>query len=186
MTTTTAPPVLRIGAVPPAELRRIRSEQHDDHGNELIGLLDDAGGAPLRCCLRDSRSGERIALIAYSPFCRPGPYAEVGPIFIHAQECDGYRDQDRYPDAFRTRAQVLRAYRADGTITGGTVLQRGDSPEQVAAELFADPEVELLHARNVVHGCFMFEIRQPGRTRSPSGRRSTNRSATREANARAR
>src|SRR3954468_7748457 len=29
--------------------------------------VDPEGGAPLRCCLRDSRPGERIALIAVTP-----------------------------------------------------------------------------------------------------------------------
>jgi len=31
---------------------------------------DDEGGAPLRCCLRDSRPGERVALVSVTP---PGP-----------------------------------------------------------------------------------------------------------------
>ncbi|MDQ6875485.1 MAG: DUF1203 domain-containing protein [Actinomycetota bacterium] len=159
MSVATQSAVFQVSAVPPAELRRIRAQQHDDHGNPLIGVVDEVGGAPLRCCLRDSHPGERIALIAYSPASRPGPYAAVGPIYIHEQACAGYPDQSRYPEAFRGRAQVFRAHRADGTIAGGEVLHPGDSPEELAARLLADPEIDLVHARNVVYGCFMFEIR---------------------------
>ncbi|MDI1460736.1 DUF1203 domain-containing protein [Catellatospora sp. KI3] len=59
--------------------------------------VDAEGGAPLRCCLRRSRAGETLALVSYAPLRRwaadtgadPGPYDEVGPVFIHAEPCDG-------------------------------------------------------------------------------------------------
>jgi Protein of unknown function (DUF1203) len=50
---------------------------------------DDGGGAPLRCCLRDSRVGERNALVLVTPPGPAGAYSESGPAFLHADGCDG-------------------------------------------------------------------------------------------------
>src|SRR3954469_11018460 len=102
--------------LPLERLREIRRRGRDDHGNITTVTLDDEGGAPLRCCLRDSRPGERRILLAYSPFERSGPYAEVGPVFVHADDCAGYPADGGYPDDYRSRRQVFRAYRSDGSI----------------------------------------------------------------------
>ncbi len=161
MTATTVRTTIRISAVPAMELARIRAQGRDDHGNAFAPWVDTDGGAPLRCCLRDSRPGERIALIAYRPVRQPGPYSEVGPIFVHAEECPGYPEAGRYPDDFRVRTQVFRAYRSDGSITGGVVVGPDEDQEEVAAGLLADPEIAVIHSRNVVYGCFMFEIGRP-------------------------
>jgi len=143
-------------------LRQIRAERRDDNGERPAYRVHDEGGVALRCCLRESRQGERIALIGYRPFRLGGPYAEVGPIFVHAAECAGYSAVNRYPEEFRGRPQVFRAYRADGTIAGGSLVEPGYGQEQAVAELLVDPDVAFLHSRNVVFGCFMFEITRPG------------------------
>ena len=145
-------------ALPPARLATIRREGQDDQGNVAISRIDEGGGAPLRCCLRNSRPGERILLVAYSPFDGPGPYAETGPVFIHADPCPGYPDVTAYPKEFRSRQQVFRTYRSDGTIAGGRLVDPDDSHETAIAELLADPEVAYIHSRNVVFGCYMFAI----------------------------
>ncbi len=145
-------------ALPAGELHRIRAQGHDDHGNAFTPRLDGAGGAALRCCLRLSRPGERIALIAYGPVGDGGPYDEVGPLFVHAEECPGYPETDRYPDGFRDRPQVLRTYRADGSISGGRLVPPDADQQQAAVDLFDAPEVAVVHSRNVVYGCYMFAI----------------------------
>ena len=161
MTNTTTSTVMQVSPIPAERLQQIRSHGRDDNGEAFSSRTDDEGGAPLRCCLRNSRPGEQIALIGYRPFRQPGPYAEVGPVFIHADECAGYPAIDDYPDEFRSRRQVFRAYRADGTIAGGRMVEPGHDQEQAAAELLADPEIEFIHSRNVIFGCYMFEITRP-------------------------
>lgn len=161
MTTDIATSFMTILPIPAQRLRQIRTERRDDNGEPPTYRVDDEGGAPLRCCLRDSRPGEHIELIGYCPFRQTGPYAEVGPVFIHADECAGYPATDRYPDEFRDRPQVFRAYRADGTIAGGRLVKPEHEREEAIRELFADPEIAFLHSRNVIYGCFMFEISRP-------------------------
>jgi Protein of unknown function (DUF1203) len=165
MSTPSATTTVLVQAIPASTLRRLRAQGHDDHGHRWEPRVDTEGGAPLRCCLRDARPGESIALISYAPVrvstgSDPGPYDEVGPVFVHADECDGPADQHRYPPEWVDRAQVLRAYRADGAIVGGFRLQAGNDRDAAASELLADPGVAFLHSRNVVYGCYMLELRR--------------------------
>ncbi len=137
----------------------------DDAGNPPTRVVDDAGGSPLRCCLRASTPGEELLLASYAPLRRwagacgvdPGPYDEVGPVFLHPQPCSGPR-HDRFPDDLRGTPRVLRAYGATGRIVGGRRLEPDDDPGPVIEELFADPDVAVIHARAVVFGCFTFAI----------------------------
>ena len=125
-------------------------------------FVDQDGGAPLRCCLRDSRAGERIALVAVTPDGPQGAYRETGPVFLHADGCSGPSDHASYPEEFRRRTQVFRAYGHDGAIVGGSVVPPGRGQEAAAAELLADPTIAFLQTRNVVHGCYMLTIRRAG------------------------
>ena len=122
-------------------------------------VTDPDGGAPLRCCLRDSRPGERIVLGSVTPSGPAGAYAETGPVYVHADRCPGPVSTG-YPTEFRSRPQVFRAYDQDGMLLGGELVEAGDGQEAVAERLLADPTVAFLHSRNVLHGCYMFAIRR--------------------------
>lgn len=114
-----------IRALAPEVAKTLR--ERDDAGNTPRTLIDDDGGSPLRCCLRKSTAGEVMALVSYAPLRRwaretgadPGAYDELGPIFIHPEECGGWAGSgDRYPDEMRGERRVLRAYSARGNILG--------------------------------------------------------------------
>ena len=122
-------------------------------------FVDDEGGRPLRCCLRDSRPGERLALVAVTPEGPQGAYRETGPVFLHADGCSGPTGTG-YPEEFRRRTQVFRAYDRSGAIVGGHVVPAGTGQEEAAARLLADPDVAFLQTRNVIHGCYMLTIRR--------------------------
>jgi hypothetical protein len=144
----------------------------DDAGWPPLVMTDDEGGAPLRCCLRPVRAGERIALVSYAPLRRwaretgaePGPYDEVGPVFIHAEPCAG-PDGTGYPDWLAGGSRVLRAYSADGRILGGRLIEADPDRSPIAvesalAEILADPSVAVVHGRALEFGCFTFEVRR--------------------------
>lgn len=154
MTTTVS--TFQVVPLPPAELARIRATGVDDFGNPVVPQVnDDPSGAPLRCCLRYARAGERIALIAYRPFARPSPYAEVGPVFIHAEACAGYAETDRFPRDFLRRRLVLRAYDQQSRIASAEFVAGDDAEAAIEARL-ADPEIAFLHFRAETYGCFQF------------------------------
>ncbi|WP_067548273.1 DUF1203 domain-containing protein [Nocardia crassostreae] len=153
--------------ISPEALKALRVT--DDAGNPTVAFTDPEGGAPLRCCLRRSAPGDRIALISYAPLRRwaaesgatPGPYDEQGPAFIHAEPCQP-PNHNTYP--LITAPRVLRRYSTEGRILGGHLLTDTDlSTEtitQAFTEAFSDPEVALVHVRAVEYGCFFYEVRR--------------------------
>lgn len=154
---------LHVDAVPADVCDRLR--RHDDAGRPPVLSAPAEGGAPLRCCLTRARPGERIALASYAPLRRwaadtgaePGPYDEQGPVFLHADPCDG--PAGGWPDALHTGARVLRAYDRRGHILRGVPV--GPAEAEAAAEaLLADPEVAVVHVRGLEFGCFMHEVRR--------------------------
>ncbi len=130
----------------------------------MVPYPDEEGGAPLRCCLRRSAPGERIALVSYAPLRRwaaetgvePGAYDERGPVFVHAEECGGPAAGSGYP--FAGAHRVLRRYSAEGYILGGELVDALD--DEAFDRAFADPAVVLVHVRAVEYGCFFFEVRR--------------------------
>jgi len=156
-----------------AELRRL-----DDAGKPMEpyvasadGVPIDSIGSPLRCCLRSVRAGERIALVAYAPLRRwaaqtgahPGAYDEVGPTFIHADECRGPVGSE-FPFARPGALRTIRCYDPSGYVVGGSEFQIPEDAQagfdQVLSEAFSDPQVVLVHVRALEYGCFQFEVRR--------------------------
>jgi hypothetical protein len=139
----------------------------DDAGRKPHLVTHDEGGSPLRCCLRLSRAGERVAVVSYAPLRRwaqergvdPGAYDETGPVFIHAESCGGRVDSG-YPAELRGTPRMLRAYSTDGRILRGVQVQPDDDVESTLEDLLADPQIAVVHGRAVDFGCFTFEARR--------------------------
>lgn len=132
----------------------------------MVPVTDEEGGAPLRCCLRRSAPGERIALVSYAPLRRwaastgaePGAYDEQGPVFIHAEECAGAAGGGHaFADAHRT----VRRYSGEGRILGGQLVEVPGDFDAAFRGAFDDPAVALVHVRAVEYGCFLYEVRRP-------------------------
>ena len=149
-------------AIAADELDALRSAGRDEAGNPLDVKIDQDGGEPLRCCLREARPGERLLLIAYTPPGTAGAYVERGPVFVHAERCDGYLTPNEYPPEFAHRQQVVRAYDGQGRIVGGVLAADGRQAQTVIVELLARPEAELVHLRNVGYGCYNCAVRVSG------------------------
>jgi hypothetical protein len=147
---------LRFEPIDEAIVREVRETSRDAHGNQLhVRVSDDV--APCRVCLRIVPRGTRLILFAYCPFTTNGPYAEIGPVFIHADVCEPYREAATFPPDFRKRTLVFRAYDEDGEIHDAT-LADGVAAEETLHRLFADPAVATVHVRNPAWGCFDFAV----------------------------
>jgi hypothetical protein len=135
----------------------------DDGGNTIEPFLDGDGGWPLRCCLRSSSAGERIAIIAWSPFDWTGPYRETGPVVVHADRCPTPAVRlARLPDEFEARQIVLRPYSHDHRIVYDLVthLSAGAGVATHVERLLDDPRVAEVHGRNWTGGCYAFSARR--------------------------
>src|SRR3954471_13204918 len=94
----------RITAIEPARLAAMRAAGRDEHGNPFTAY-PAAGWEPLRCCLRRADEDEAIALISYAPFRTVSPWAEVGPVYVHADACAGFAG-DELPPQLRTGPRI--------------------------------------------------------------------------------
>ncbi len=145
---------MRIHALPDDVLDRARELAGTDEHHELH---DESPGAPLRCCLRKAGPGEPVVLFRHAPEAGAGPYEELGPVFAHAEPCDGPATTAELPEALLHAPRTLRAYTAGGRIHGGETVEPGNLPDRVAA-LLDDPDVAQLQVRSATHGCFLFAI----------------------------
>jgi hypothetical protein len=132
----------------------------DDGGNEIASFTDDDGGWPLRCCLRDSAPGDRLAIIAFSPFAWSSPYRETGPVVVHSDRCPG--TTSGYPSQFDHRDQVVRAFGDDAgrhhtqVYELNRLVPAGDGLEAAVQEILRDDRVEFVHVHNVLSQCYSF------------------------------
>jgi hypothetical protein len=156
-----------------SQLAELRHHGIDHSGNPVVVFADVEGGWPLRCCLRDSTAGDRLAIVAWSPFPWSGPYAEVGPIVIHASDCGG-RTATSLPVQFLTRPQLLRPYGYDRRIAyDDVVIVEGDgSLPDVLVDLLSRDHIDFVLARNLLAGCYSFTAVRRDRVKTTSGRTS--------------
>ncbi len=130
----------------------------DPAGNLIEPFVADDDGWPLRCCLTDSRPGDEIAIIAWSPFPWDGPYRETGPIVVHAKACPGHAPSPSLPPRLDAREMVLRPYSHDRRIAYDHVthVAADQSVSAAVAVLLEVSTVALVHGRNVTGGCWAF------------------------------
>lgn len=150
LTTTT----LRYFAIPEDVAREARETLRDRFGHRL---RVETAQAPCRVCLRIPTAPEEMILLSYQPLPDTGPYAEIGPIFVHADPCRPYADVCAFPPDFAPRPLILRAYGHDGRIARAVVAPPGEAPEHAAA-LLSDNAIAEVHARHVSYTCFDFKI----------------------------
>ena len=153
---------LVIEGVEPCGLAEVLTSGVDHGGNAVEPFIDDEGGWQLRCCLASSQVGERIAVIAYSPFPWHGPFRETGPIVVHADGCPGTWQQPVIPAHLDDRAMVLRPYGPDHKIAYEHVrhVGAGDGMVEAIVELLQHPHIAEVYARNPLAGCFAFTARR--------------------------
>jgi hypothetical protein len=141
-------------AIPEEVAAEARATMRDRFGHD-VQRVSDTG--PCRVCLRIAQQPEELLLLSYRPLPDAGPYAEIGPIFIHAQPCEPYASTTAFPEDFAQRRLVLRAYDRVGRIAGAVVAQPGAAPQR-AAEFLENEAVVEVHVRHESYTCFAFKI----------------------------
>lgn len=149
-----SPVILQFVPIPQGVADRARRTMEDDFGHTLQIRSEQA---PCRSCLRIPTSPEDLILLSYQPLPDRNPYAEIGPIFVHARDCNPYVNLDTLPEDFASRELVLRAYTNDGEISDAVVAAPGQAPA-LAACFLSDPNVNEVHVRHTSYTCYDFKI----------------------------
>lgn len=144
--------------IPSAEAAAYR-----DGAPDAYGLMPERrispGGYPCRHCLGDIAAGEPYLTLAYRPFPNLQPYAETGPIFLHAEACPRYMASEVLPPMLSSPDYITRGYGADDRIVYGTgaVTPTAAIPAR-AASLLADPGIAYVHVRSARNNCYQCRI----------------------------
>lgn len=132
----------------------------DANGQSPETQLSDGDGVPCRHCLQNVKAGEKYLILSHRPFPTPQPYAETGPIFLHAEECERYAETDELPEMFNeSKDFILRGYSCQDRIvygTGGVIATNEISGR--AKELLTRDDVAYVHMRSARNNCFQCRI----------------------------
>ena len=149
---------LRIEGLPSDAMVRIRSGGADANGQPALKQTADAGANPCRHCLGLIAEGSPMLVLSYRPFDSVQPYAETGPIFLHADSCQRY-ESDRLPAWFtHFDPAIVRGYDSDDGIRYETArVIKGGEIESVCESLLENPEVAYVHIRSKFN-CFQCKV----------------------------
>lgn len=137
-----------------------RRREPDAYGLTPEQHVSDGVGMPCRHCLANIAKGDRYLILAYRPFRELQPYAETGPIFLHADPCDAYAGGETVPPILTTsKDYLLRGYSADDRIVYGTgAVTPVDEIGARAGELLERPDVAYIHVRSARNNCYQCRI----------------------------
>lgn len=151
---------VRFVSLPTEIARAYQAGALDANGQKPERHISDGDGVPCRHCQRDVAAGEAYLILAYRPFGEAQPYAEVGPIFLHAEPCERYPVTGETPAMFLQRGRyLLKGYHPNDRIYYGTgrIVPSADIAA-AAAEILARPDVAYVHVRSALNNCYQCRI----------------------------
>lgn len=145
-------------AMPAKEAEAFRAGTPDAYGL-MPEKAVSPGGMPCRHCLSQIDEGEAMLILAYRPFPSLQPYAETGPVFLHAEACERYPQTAAIPPMLDSPDYIVRGYGADDRIVYGTgaVTATGEIVSR-ARQLLARADVAYVHVRSARNNCYQCRI----------------------------
>lgn len=148
----------RIRGIPTDEVNQFRQRGHDANGHPALLRVAEGAANPCRHCLGLIEEGSEKLVLAYRPFDELQPYAETGPIFLHAEDCKRY-ESDVLPAWFSyLDPAILRGYGVDNWIRydTGDVIPGADLGS-ACASILGDPTIAYVHIRSKFN-CFQCRV----------------------------
>jgi hypothetical protein len=142
--------------------KQIRLTRKDDFGHEVIEQLATASG-PCRVSLKPFKNGEdKRILLRHSPFPIDNIFNQPGPVFIHAEEVEEYKDIYRFPPEIKANKKSfplsLIGYNESQQMVYTKLVGELDVDDLIKEIFEKHPEVDYLHARNAEACCYICKI----------------------------
>lgn len=153
-------PAIKFVSMPTETASAYQAGAVDANGQSPERHISAGDGIPCRHCQQDVAAGEPYLVLAYRPFPSPQPYAESGPIFLHADPCPRYPEVADLPSVFAMRKLVLiKGYGHDDRIVYGTgTLVPPTELSAAAAAILARGDIAYVHARSAFNNCYQCRI----------------------------
>lgn len=145
--------------LPSEKVAELRAGGHDAYGCLPEQVRSDDHGNPCRHCLGFVPEGAEMLILAYRPFSSLQPYAETGPIFLCADDCEPWSGTGTPPILTSSPVYLLKGYTADERIRYGTgrIVTR-DEVGSYAAELLTRGDISFVDVRSARNNCFQVRI----------------------------
>ncbi|MCJ8520732.1 hypothetical protein ABID21_003952 [Pseudorhizobium tarimense] len=148
-----------FSAIPTDHAKTLWSGSPDAYDRLPERMISPGGGMPCRHCLRHIEKGEELLVLAYRPFPALQPYAETGPIFLHAKPCSRYNDRAEIPPILSSPDYIVRGYGIDDRIVYGSgAVTPTERLVERAEELLAQASISYLHVRSARNNCYQCRI----------------------------
>lgn len=150
--------------IPTDLARALRAGAPDANGQPAErGAVADGMGEPCRHCLRNVVAGHEYLILAHRPFPAPQPCAEVGPVFLCADDCPAWPGQGVPPILTVGADYLVKGYTHGHRIKYGTgrVVPQAEVPDY-ARSLLEDPGIAYVDVRSARNNCFQLRIRRAG------------------------
>ncbi|MEP7455007.1 DUF1203 domain-containing protein [Phyllobacterium sp. SB3] len=151
---------VRFIAMTTTMARHYQSGGADANGQSPETHPSNGDGVPCRHCLHNVKAGAKYLILSHRPFPAPQPYAETGPVFLHADECERYPESVEMPEMFNeSKGFIVRGYSCQDRIVYGTggVIETSNVIER-ASELLARDDIAYVHMRSARNNCFQCRI----------------------------
>jgi hypothetical protein len=133
----------------------LSNEELAKHGAVRMTVTDPT--FPCRVSLTDRSIGETVLLVNHVSHDAANPYRATHAIFVAEAQQEPAEYVDRVPPVFETRVLSLRGFDREGMMADAILTQPGEAEDGIK-RLFANPEIETIHAHNATRGCFSAKI----------------------------
>jgi hypothetical protein len=142
---------------------KIRETNVDNYGHTVTGQVANGKG-PCRVSLKPFEVGKDVRLLfSHSPFEIDNAYNQPGPIFIHKEKVEAYKDIYRFPPEIKADKKsftiTLIGYSKEQQMNYNKLLADNEDIDLVIPQIFdKHAEVEYLHARSAKACCYICKI----------------------------
>ena len=156
--------MLEFSGMTTSEAENLWNGGNDAHGNPPETAVSDGQGNPCRHCLQMIEKGETFLVLSHRPFASCQPYAEQGPVFLHAEPCVAYQhdstDPDNLPPVLHDSPRyMLRGYDENERIVYGSgTIADTRQLNAVAGQLLAQDRITFVHVRSATNNCWQARI----------------------------
>ena len=148
----------RITGLDPAPYRPLFGLSDDELAKRgVVRMTVTDPTFPCRVSLTDRAIGEAVLLVNHVSHDVANPYRASHAIFVTEADEQPAEYLDQVPPVFEKRVLSLRGFDRAGMMADAILTQPGGADAGIR-QLFANPEIETIHAHNATRGCFSARI----------------------------